>query len=229
MSVGNSEKDLSERPWRLFDDESVKDFTPRQRDLLEAALRVMSAKGFDGSRTREIAKEAGVSEATLFKNFPTKLEILMALLRPFLSTVIRPTMIASVKQVIEAHKGAPLEETLREIMRDRIALFRARGPLIKTLLLEAIRHTEIRDMIQKQVVPEIFSAVESVLDAAQARGELAQRDRRTTVRIFLSTVIGYLALSESFPEQLGASSDEVEIDAMVGILLHGIQGRSEKT
>lgn len=229
MPNGIPDEEQPEKPWRLYDDESVQDFTPRQRELLEAALRVMSAKGYDGSRTREIAKEAGVSEATLFKNFPTKLEILMALLRPFLSTVIKPTMIASVKQVIQAHKGAPLEETLREIMRDRIALFRARGPLVKTLLLEAIRHTEIRDMIQAQVVPEIFAALDSVLDAAQERGELATIDRRTIMRVFLSTVIGYLALSETFPERLGASSDEVEIDAMVGILLHGIHGRPEKT
>jgi AcrR family transcriptional regulator len=215
--------------WRLADDESIQDFTPRQRQLLEAALSVMSDKGYDGSRTREIAEAAGVSEATLFKNFPTKRDILMALLKPFLATVVRPTLINSVKQVIQAHKGAPLEETMREVMRDRIALFRARGPLVKTLLMEAIRHPEILDLIRAQVMPEIFGALDSILDAAEQRGELQPMNRRTIMRMFLSAVVGYLAMSELFPAELGGEGDEAEIEAMVRILSHGVSVKKEKT
>jgi AcrR family transcriptional regulator len=209
---------------RLLSDESIADFTPRQRELLEAALRVMSAKGYDGSRTREIAETAGVSEATLFKNFPTKRDILMALMKPFLATVVRPSLMASVKRVIEASADASLEDTLREIFRDRVALIRARGPLITTLVLEAIRHDELREIVQKQVMPEIVTMIDGVLGAAETRGEIAPRPRRAETRFILSAVLGYVVLGGLFPDQLGTDDDATEIDSLVQLVLHGLKG-----
>lgn len=44
----------------------------RQASLINAAASLFAANGFTGTTTRRIAKAAGVSEALLFKYFPTK-------------------------------------------------------------------------------------------------------------------------------------------------------------
>src|SRR4029079_4568341 len=44
----------------------------RQARLIAAAASLFAAKGFKGTTTKEIAKAAGVSEALVFKHFPTK-------------------------------------------------------------------------------------------------------------------------------------------------------------
>src|SRR5580658_3972564 len=44
----------------------------RRTAILRAVRRVFAEKGFDGTTTRELADAAGVSEALLFKHFPTK-------------------------------------------------------------------------------------------------------------------------------------------------------------
>src|SRR5215467_2371171 len=44
----------------------------RRAAILAAVGRVFAAKGFHGTTTRELAEEAGVSEALLFKHFPNK-------------------------------------------------------------------------------------------------------------------------------------------------------------
>jgi AcrR family transcriptional regulator len=44
----------------------------RRAAIIKAVRRVFAAKGFDGTTTRELADAAGVSEALLFKHFPTK-------------------------------------------------------------------------------------------------------------------------------------------------------------
>ncbi len=44
----------------------------RRAAIIKAVRRVFAEKGFDGTTTRELADEAGVSEALLFKHFPTK-------------------------------------------------------------------------------------------------------------------------------------------------------------
>jgi AcrR family transcriptional regulator len=44
----------------------------RRRAIIRAVQRVFAERGFDGTTTRALAEAAGVSEALLFKHFPTK-------------------------------------------------------------------------------------------------------------------------------------------------------------
>src|SRR5215468_9826487 len=44
----------------------------RRESILVAATHAFAAEGFGGARTRQIARAAGVSEALLFRHFPTK-------------------------------------------------------------------------------------------------------------------------------------------------------------
>ena len=44
----------------------------RRAAIIKAVQRVFAEKGFDGTTTRELAEQAGVSEALLFKHFPNK-------------------------------------------------------------------------------------------------------------------------------------------------------------
>ena len=52
----------------------------RQAGLIAAAASLFAAKGFNGTTTKEIAKAAGVSEALVFKHFPTKRALYGAIL-----------------------------------------------------------------------------------------------------------------------------------------------------
>src|SRR4249919_2227737 len=52
----------------------------RQASLIVAAASLFAAKGFNGTTTKEIAKAAGVSEALVFKYFPTKRALYAAIL-----------------------------------------------------------------------------------------------------------------------------------------------------
>jgi AcrR family transcriptional regulator len=52
----------------------------RRRAIIQAVRRVFADKGFHGTTTRELADAAGVSEALLFKHFPTKEALFSAML-----------------------------------------------------------------------------------------------------------------------------------------------------
>lgn len=52
----------------------------RQASLISAATSLSAANGFTGTTTKQIAKAAGVSEALLFKHFPTKHALYTAIL-----------------------------------------------------------------------------------------------------------------------------------------------------
>jgi AcrR family transcriptional regulator len=53
----------------------------RRETILQAAERVFAARGLHGTPTMEIAKAAGISQAYLFRLFPTKAELFIALVQ----------------------------------------------------------------------------------------------------------------------------------------------------
>lgn len=53
----------------------------RRALILTAARRVFSRHGYDGAKTLQIAREAGVSEALVYRHYPSKLALYRAVLR----------------------------------------------------------------------------------------------------------------------------------------------------
>ena len=53
----------------------------RREDILEAAVVVFAAHGFEGASTEDIAKAAGISQPYLFRLFGTKKELFIAVVR----------------------------------------------------------------------------------------------------------------------------------------------------
>jgi AcrR family transcriptional regulator len=51
----------------------------RRQAIVEAVKEVFAEKGFDGTTTRELAEAAGVSEALLYKHFPSKQSLYAAM------------------------------------------------------------------------------------------------------------------------------------------------------
>ena len=49
--------------------------------LLDAAARVFAQNGLEGATTREIAREAGVNEVTLFRHFQSKENLVAAVIQ----------------------------------------------------------------------------------------------------------------------------------------------------
>jgi AcrR family transcriptional regulator len=55
-------------------------FSERRQAIVEDVRNVFAEKGFDGTTTRELAKAAGVSEALIYKHFPSKQSLYTAML-----------------------------------------------------------------------------------------------------------------------------------------------------
>ena len=57
------------------------DSDDRRRAIVDAAVPLFARKGFAGTTTRELAAAAGVSEALLFRHFPSKQSLYREILR----------------------------------------------------------------------------------------------------------------------------------------------------
>ena len=52
----------------------------RREQILEAAVRLFAQYGYDGTSTRQIAQEVHITEGLIFHYFPTKADLLAAVL-----------------------------------------------------------------------------------------------------------------------------------------------------
>src|SRR5919108_5747246 len=55
-------------------------YDERRQSIVEAVRNVFAEKGFHGTTTRELAQAAGVSEALIYKHFPSKQSLYAAML-----------------------------------------------------------------------------------------------------------------------------------------------------
>ncbi|MFI6595527.1 TetR/AcrR family transcriptional regulator [Nonomuraea sp. NPDC050536] len=53
----------------------------RRQELIEAAFRCLAVKGFEGLRLREVAREVGIDHSTLHHHFPTKNDLIAAVVQ----------------------------------------------------------------------------------------------------------------------------------------------------
>ena len=53
----------------------------RREQILQGSMKLFAAKGFRGTTTREIAQQLGISEALMFKYFPSKKALYRAIIR----------------------------------------------------------------------------------------------------------------------------------------------------
>jgi AcrR family transcriptional regulator len=53
-------------------------YEKRHQEILDAAIRLFNAKGYRAATTVELAREAGISEPTMYKHFENKKELFLA-------------------------------------------------------------------------------------------------------------------------------------------------------
>jgi AcrR family transcriptional regulator len=79
----------------------------RRREIVLGAMRAFARSGFRGTRSRDLAAAAGVSEALLFKHFPTKKALQTAIIEErirqagrFLSDDVRQAPVAKALEAV---------------------------------------------------------------------------------------------------------------------------------
>ena len=138
----------------------------RQR-MLEAAARVFARDGIAGSTTREIAREAGVNEVTLFRHFQSKDRLISAVVGENFGT-----------QAVRAQQRVPVSNTdLRADLAGHAKhydqLLRDNLPLIRTMIGEIQHHGDHERQVFKAILRPVREALINRLQAAQAAGQLA--------------------------------------------------------
>jgi AcrR family transcriptional regulator len=104
--------------------------TTRDR-ILDAAAHLMRTRGLARTTTREIAAGAGFSEATLYKHFRDKTELVLAVL-----VERQPTFVAVAASLPERVGRHPVADTLAELVSAGLRFYALTFPIFASLFGE---------------------------------------------------------------------------------------------
>lgn len=148
---------------------SIRERKKRQarQDILNAARQLIDARGYPAATMRDIATTANISYQTLYNYFPTKAQILQAIL---IGNVER--LGASIGNIIERYEHNLLA-TLDAVNRARMGAFAAGDrSLWKIVSIEIFQHSPAADNIYHAVDEAAHRLLQALLEAAQQAGEL---------------------------------------------------------
>jgi AcrR family transcriptional regulator len=117
----------------------------RRRELVQIAYRQIAERGFEGLRVREVAREAGINNATLHYYFPTK----EALIQGVVEYLIHEFQTSRVPR-LDPGSDTPLEELRREFedLRCRLRDSPEMGAVLAELNSRARRDPAIARMLR---------------------------------------------------------------------------------
>jgi AcrR family transcriptional regulator len=198
------------------------ELAPTARRVLEAAVMEISQRGYLGATTARIARRAGVTEATLFKHFPSKARFLEEIPALVLERMLKPLLISSLARFREAEAGSSLCEILEAIFKDRLGLLIGQADLLKASI-DLIMHQE------GEARDRLLSSLEETLDyadefhARQIRdGRYRLTDEKLASRTMLALILGAAMVSVLMPGADSASATKTLPRYLADIFLHGI-------
>lgn len=157
-----------------------------KNNLIDAALVVFSKKGFSASTTKDIAKEAGVTDGLIYHYFKTKEDLLWAV-------IDRHTLNHELSNLItEAGINEPLEEVLIRIIHKLFSLLHSKGELIVMFFGESQRNSAV----SKRLLELIQQGVNLFYQFLSKRIDTDERYLKTAIRNLLTSLVMYFLTND---------------------------------
>ncbi len=185
--------------------------TGRKGEILDAAFSVFAEQGYDAGSMRDIASQVGVSEPALYRHFPSKEALFLALMRVGAGRMRNETL-----ALVDSIRAETLREQLLGVLTDRRRAMRFYGPLLRAILPAAAKNERFLQEYRAVVIEPAFAALtEKATEIDEALGVPdAALTRPARVRALMALMVGYMM--SSFV--LGDDPDEAIVDAAIRVM-----------
>ena len=189
----------------------------RKAQIVETASTLFSKKGFKGTTTREIARAAAVSEATIYKHFSTKESLYRAIIDRCCDDEEGCILF---KKAMEGKEGKDLLIGFATYMINRYKEDPSFGRL---LLFGALEERRFSDIFMKGKGMETYRFISDHIKRLSREGRARKVDPELAARAFMGMVIHYAMAQEiyGFKRFFDRPTDEVA-SAFVDIYMNGI-------
>jgi TetR/AcrR family fatty acid metabolism transcriptional regulator len=182
--------------------------------ILDSALNVFAAKGFQSATIQEISKSATVSEGTIYEYFNNKEDLLFSTLeRQFHNNLNLLDELFEVR--------TPLRK-LRRFMRYHFTVYLTQPVFMKVFLFDAIYNSRFYNSNAYQPFKQYIESIDEILDEGKEDGSVRPEINNRVFRNLFMGIFSHMALRWLFTKK-GSQTDKIEdIDVAVALLSRSI-------
>ena len=184
-----------------------------RKQILDASLRLFSERGFARATVRDIAHEAGITDAAIYYHFQSKREVLEAL-------VEERGFVAGLQELERVSAELPLQETMLWMARGAINIMDENRDFLRLIIMEGLGGDEAAVEQYRRLTDLWESALTAVLERYAEKGDLPRNSPGGMARqiiyvilmAFQDTLIGRHVSPKATPDErreaLRAFADE---------------------
>ena len=157
----------------------------RPAEILAAALKSFTSKGFYSTKLDSIAREAGVSKGTLYLYFDSKEALFKAVVHEFVISKIEAAELQA-----ESYQG-DIEDLLYQLVKQwKINVIDTElSGISKIMIAEATNFPDLANFYFENVVKRSRLLIEKLINNGISRGEFRKCDSEYVARYFLTPLI----------------------------------------
>ncbi len=194
--------------------------------IVDAALRLFSERGYARTTVRDIAREVGITDAAIYYHFTSKRDLLEALFE-------EKGILPALQELERIPTDLPLRETLMGIARGAMVVMQASREFLRLVYMEALSGEPGALEVNRTVGERWEQGLAGLLRAYMQAGKVRLVDADLAARQMISVVSGafqddLLGLYGPSNYEGGELSEPLEayLTASLDIMLCGLLPRS---
>lgn len=186
----------------------------RRDQILDAAAVVFAERGFHPTTIRDIARQAGIADGTIYNYFDNKTALLLGIFERTKASIMQQHMPA-VPEALDLRTliRLSLVHPLSALQTDNFALFRI-------LVSEMMVNEELRTLYYQQIIQPMLTSGEMLLGQMTASRGVTAREASLTIRMISALIMGLM-----LENIMGDTMLQAEWDAMPDFLADLIVNR----
>ena len=197
----------------------------RREQLIHVAIQVFSKKGFNGATTKEIARAAGVTEALIFRHFPSKEALYEAILR---WKVERSGLEEKWSELRLRAERRDDSGVFRLVASSLLDFHRENVDFLRLMFYAILEDHQLADTFRERQVVPIYEFLTEYVSLRQREGAFAAEvDPGAAVRAIIGVPFYHSLVSNLFRCNILQIADEEAVDTFIHIALDGLRRRPE--
>ncbi len=191
-------------------------FTARRNQILDAATKVFAEKGFHATTIKDVAKEAGIADGTIYIYFENKMALMLGILDRMNESERREADFSQFDEGdFHGFMKAYIRHRLTVLKTDNFELFRI-------VVSEILVNKELRDLYYQKIIDPTSIIAERYFQRWVEQGILKPTNVSLTMRAIAGMVVGLILQYIIGDETLEAAWDELP-DVLTDMILDGLE------
>jgi len=195
----------------------------RRRQLLRVAVESFARNGFSGTKTKDIAAAAGVSEAILFRHFGSKEDLYHAILDEKEASLGAERWFVEMNELAERRDDRGV---LYHVVQQLIRSFREDAAFHRLLLYASLEGHLLAELFHERFGLPMGDFLSRYIALRQKEGAFRECDSGVAVMFVIGSTIHYAMARHVLGVDTFSPSEEVIVDQFVELILGGLEQRA---